>query len=260
MATRTNVALVMSARMWAQTIKHLASMPHREAQEVAKLIRATVEKYAPRLMKHSVGEVSFQEQCKQELDVSLDLGRSRLSSGQLEDEVWVDVEKSVPPFLEEPQSIEDGLKYRQNRYGYCGTAVRRMRVAFAWNNMALAELRDLNRHRTGHRFTPCIQTGIYLAPEIDRSEHQEFFDRQTAFLGKLLERGEPAYVYAMLLGSQTPFEHSTHADKFIYEGELRTGLGAHYRYADHLSAVLAEFYKQVPEAKDWVVEGTAEPE
>ena len=30
--------------------------------------------------------------------------------------------------------------------------------------------------------------------------------------------------------------------------------------AEHLSAALREFSRQVPEAKDWVVEGTAEPE
>ena len=63
-----------------------------------------------------------------------------------------------------------------------------------------------------------------------------------------------------LLGAQTPFEHSTHADKFIYEAELRTGMGAHYRYAEHLSAALRAFFDKVPEAKQWVVEGTAEPE
>jgi len=75
-----------------------------------------------------------------------------------------------------------------------------------------------------------------------------------------MERGSPAYVYSLLLGAQTPFEHSTHADKFIYEAELRTGMGAHFRYAEHLSAALREFNAQVPEAKDWVIEGTAEPE
>ena len=53
-----------------------------------------------------------------------------------------------------------------------------------------------------------------------------------------MQRGSAAYVYSLLLGAQTPFEHSTHADKFIYEAELRTGMGAHYRYAEHLSAAL----------------------
>jgi hypothetical protein len=37
-------------------------------------------------------------------------------------------------------------------------------------------------------------------------------------------------------------------------------MGAHYRYAEHLSAVLREFFRQVPEARDHVVDGTAEPE
>jgi hypothetical protein len=77
---------------------------------------------------------------------------------------------------------------------------------------------------------------------------------------ELMQRGSPAYVYSLLLGAQTPFEHSTHADKFIYEAELRTGMGAHFRYAEHLSAVLRKFFETVPEAKEWVVEGTAEPE
>ena len=135
-----------------------------------------------------------------------------------------------------------------------------MRVSFAWNNMAVAELRDLNRHRTGHRYTPLIQAGFYLPPEIDRSAHRALLDGQAALTRELMARGSPAYVYALLLGAHTPFEHSTHADKFIYEAELRTGMGAHFRYAEHLSAALREFSRQVPEAKDWAVEGTAEPE
>ncbi|MBK1878385.1 FAD-dependent thymidylate synthase [Pelagicoccus mobilis] len=260
LATKTNLALVMSARMWAQTIKHIASLPQKEAQTVADLIRAEVAKFAPRLVKHSKAEKSFQQQATEEHNRSIELQKTRLSIEHLEDEVWVDVADSVPPFLAEKQSIGSALKYRSNRYGYCGTAIRRMRVAFAWNNMAIAELRDLNRHRTGHRYTPCIQAGFYLAGETDRDEFRPFLERQKAFLSKLAERGDASYVYALMLGSQTPFEHSTHADKFVYEAELRTGLGAHYRYADHLSQALAEFYKQVPDAREWVVEGTAEPE
>ena len=260
LATKTNLALVMSARMWAQTVKHLASMPQKEAQTVADALRNELMKFSPRLIKHSQAEKSYEEQCQREFAASLELGKTRLSSENLEDEIWVSVDRSTPPFLHESQDVSEGLRYRGNRYGYCGTSIRRMRVSFAWNNMAIAELRDLNRHRTGHRYTPCIQAGFYLPPEIDAVSHKSFLDRQTALLGKLLDLGEPSYVYGLMLGSQTPFEHSTHADKFIYEAELRTGLGAHYRYAEHLSKALAEFYKQVPEAKEWVVEGTAEPE
>ena len=260
LATRTNLGLVQSSRMWATTVKHLDSLPHPEARAAAKLIRDELLKQSPRLMRHSVAEKSFTAQAEQELAASLALGRARLSSTQLADEVWVHVDRSTPPFLAETQPVAESLRHRANRYGHQGTATRRMRVSFAWNNMALAELRDLNRHRTGHRHTPLIQAGFYLPPEISHSAHAALLAEQLALTGELLARGSPAYVYSLLLGAQTPFEHSTHADKFIYEAELRTGMGAHFRYAEHLSAVLREFMKQVPEARDWVVEGTAEPE
>jgi len=105
-----------------------------------------------------------------------------------------------------------------------------------------------------------IQAGFYLPPEIKHADHQPLLEEQKKLLRKLMESGSPAYVYALLLGSQTPFEHSTMADKFVYEAELRTGVGAHFRYAEHLGAALREFHAQVPESRNWVVEGTAEPE
>jgi hypothetical protein len=92
--------------------------------------------------------------------------------------------------------------------------------------------------------------------------------RQIAEIGKsasqdslvLLRRGDPTHVYWTLLGTEFPFEHTTTADKFLYEAELRTGLGAHYRYAQHLRHVLALWYQRFPETKSLVLEGSAEPE
>ncbi len=260
LATRTNVGLVQTSRMWATTVKHLDSLPHPEARAAAKLIRDELLKQSPRLMRHSFAEKSYQEQARQELAFSLSLGRERLSAAPLADEVWVHVDRATPPFLREPQSIAESLRHRANRYGQQGLATRRMRVGFAWNNMAVAELRDLNRHRTGHRCTPLIQAGFYLPPEISHATHAALLADQLELTRELMARGSPAYVYSLLLGAQTPFEHSTHADKFIYEAELRTGMGAHFRYAEHLSAALKGFLAHVPEARDWVVEGTAEPE
>jgi len=260
LATRTNLGLVQSSRMWAQTVKHLDSLPQPEARAAARLIREELLKQSPRLMRHSFTEKSFEEQARQELAASLRLGLARLSTAPLPDQVWVRVDADAPPWLAEEQSVGDALRHRANRYGYQGTATRRMRVTFAWNNLALAELRDLNRHRTGHRHTPLIQAGFYLPPEVPAGPHQGLLDDQAALTKDLLRRSSPAYVYSLLLGAQTPFEHSTQADKFIYEAELRTGMGAHFRYAEHLGAALREFIRQVPGAREWVVEGTAEPE
>lgn len=260
LATRTNLGLVQSSRMWATTVKHLDSLPQPEARAAARLIRDELLKQSPRLMRHSTTERSYEEQAKQELARSCQLGLARLSTAPLADQVWVKVDADSPPWLREEQPLAEALRHRANRYGYQGTATRRMRVTFAWNNMAVAELRDLNRHRTGHRYTPLIQAGFYLPPEIKHAAHQPLLDEQAALTRELMQRGCGSYVYSLLLGAQTPFEHSTQADKFIYEAELRTGMGAHFRYAEHLSAVLREFFAQVPAAKDWVVEGTAEPE
>lgn len=260
LATRTNVGLVQTARMWATTVKHLDSLPHPEARTAAKLIREELMKQAPRLMRHSFAEPSFAVQSEQELATSLKLGLERLSASPLRDETWVHVDRATPPWLPEVQPIAEALRHRANRYGHQGSATRRMRVTFAWNNMALAELRDLNRHRTGHRYTPLTQEGFYLPPEVKSADHAALLQSQLELTRELMRRGSPAYVYSLLLGAQTPFEHSTHADKFIYEAELRTGMGAHFRYAEHLSAALKKFFEQVPDARDWVVEGTAEPE
>lgn len=259
-ATRTNLALVMSSRMWAEAVKHLDSLPQSEARAAAKLIRDELMRFSPRLMRHSFAETSYVAQAEDEMNTSFQLGLERLSTEPLPDEVWVKVDRDAPPFLPNDQEVPDALRHRGNRYGRQGRGVRRIRTTFAWNNIALAELRDLNRHRTGHRYTPLIQAGLYLPPEIAAAGHKKLFEEQTSFLKEMLERRLPAYPYALLLGSQTPFEHSTMADKFIYEAELRTGLGAHYRYAEHLSTALAEFFKSVPEARSWVEEGTAEPE
>lgn len=259
-ATRTNLGLVQSSRMWAQTVKHLDSLPQPEARVAAGLIRDELLKISPRLMRHSSAEASFVEQARQELTESLALGLERLSTAPLPDEVWVHVDRATAPFLPERQPLAEALRHRANRYGQHGSASRRMRVSFAWNNLALAELRDLNRHRTGNRYTPLIQAGFYLPPEIRHADHAELLREQAGLTRELMSRGSPAYLYSLLLGAQTPFEHSTHGDKFIYEAELRTGMGAHFRYAEHLSAALKAFFAQVPEAKAWVVEGTAEPE
>jgi thymidylate synthase ThyX len=260
LATRTNVGLVQTSRMWALTVKHLDSLPNPEARAAAGLIRAELLKVSPRLMRHSMAERSFEEQARQELAASLRLGLDALGTEPVADKVWVSVDRSTPPWFPQWQPVGEALRHRANRYGQQGEATRRMRVTFAWNNMALAELRDLNRHRTGNRYTPLIQVGFYLPPEIDRSAHLSLLGDQRDLTRELMERGSPAYVYSLLLGAQTPFEHGTHGDKFIYEAELRTGMGAHFRYAEHLSAALREFFAQVPDAREWVVEGTAEPE
>src|SRR5271157_3479319 len=78
-ATRTNVGIVQTSRMWALTVKNLDSLPHPEARTAAALIREELLKQSPRLMRHSFAEKSFEEQSRQELKASLAMGLERLS-------------------------------------------------------------------------------------------------------------------------------------------------------------------------------------
>ena len=108
----------------------------------------------------------------------------------------------------------------------------------------MAEIRDLNRHRTGQKYCPLVPLGFYHAA--DQVPKNTVFDPALATVGYYLttiaskhltdERsGFPGW---FLLGTQFEFEHTTTLDKFIYEAELRTGTGAHYRYASHLHSIV----------------------
>ena len=76
----------------------------------------------------------------------------------------------------------------------------------------------------------------------------------------MLSKNVKEYIYFTNLGHQYYFEHSTTADKFLYEMELRTGIGSHYRYAKHCKDMLSLWYNRYPHTKGLIFEGTAEPE
>lgn len=260
-ATETNVGLVMTARVWAQTIRQLDAQPFPEAVECAAKLRAELEKITPRLCRHSFKDAACTVQAQQEVAASAELiRRNGIPITNAADEVFVGVDRSYPAFLSDFQSLPAAFEGKDNRYSVAGAAVKRMFVRFAWNNIALAELRDLNRHRTGHRFSPLAPVGFYLPPGVSHPRQTALLERQRALVAKLAAEPGGAHYYAYLLGDQVAFEHSTHADKFIYEVELRTGMGAHFRYAEHLAAACREFVKLVPEAAPFIQIGTAEPE
>jgi hypothetical protein len=157
--------------------------------------------------------------------------------------------------------VSDAFNGKINRYSAMGSAVRRILVSAAWNNMAIAELRDLNRHRTGFRFSPLAPVGFYLPDGVSHPRLPELLEKKQELIRALAAcNGGAAYVYGLLLGTQVTFEHSTNLDKFIYAIELRTGMGAHFRYAEHLGAACDELCKIMPELRPFIKVGKAEPE
>lgn len=260
-ATKTNAAFVMTARVWADTIKQLESIPLKEARECAEGIRNELAKFVPRMVKHSYADKASEAQTKLAFDLPVNLIRQNgVNTGNVKSEVYVETECQWPSFIPET-GISDSFIGKVNRYSLTGNNIRRTFVRAAWNNMAIAELRDLNRHRSGYRFSPLYPQGFYLPDGVEHKDCITLLNRQKAFLEKLVQTDSPyTYVYGLFLGTQVCFEHSTHLDKFIYEIELRTGSGAHFRYAEHLYDAYKKLVEKIPDLKEHIQIGTAEPE
>jgi hypothetical protein len=244
-ATKTNMALVQTARMWAQLIQQLKSMPQREARTLGQLLTVEALRFTPRFILHADAEAGTRKVFESELEMAC-RQHEETNHEPLPDQTWVSVHHATAPFMPQitPEEITAAVTKRQNPCSMQGHATRRTRVTFAFNNIALAELRDLNRHRTGHRFSILTQKGIYLPPETLREKHCKILKIQTNITRELMRRRSPAYLYSMLLGAQTPWEHTCLADKFIHEVEMRTGTGTHFRYAEHMRNAAHLFQEQ----------------
>lgn len=274
MGAATNVMMVMSAREWVALVNDLLSSPHKEFNTLGEMLLPELALITPRMIKHAQASSS-----------TIDLLTDEYESLQQNvDNIWDEVkdEEDTPGstapipylFVDYPLDINPSVDFpkamahRKNRYSRFGHALRRTMVRFGWNAVAMAEIRDLNRHRTGEKYCPLVPLGFYAAldqvPSGVNCDELSSLARwgydMSAVARENFKSGDWGYMYDTFLGTQFPFEHTTTANKFIYEAELRTGMGAHYRYAAHLKGVLGLFYHEFPETKGLIIEGGAEPE
>jgi thymidylate synthase ThyX len=267
----TNIMLVMSARAWVQLCQQLLAHPLAEPRRLGQAIREELAISAPRMLRHATCLETTQRAIAHEFQRVIQMAASGgpVTGGS-----------SATPYLEvmapagaNGNQFAADLAQHENRYAPIGSSLQRTSVRFGWSGIGFAEIRDLNRHRTGSKYCPLVPRGFYaaddqLTPQADpRGENQAGLAALTRIghttIAEALLRlrtGSPSYVYWTLLGTEYPFEHVTTADKFIYEAELRTGVGAHFRYAKHLRDVLALWYEKFPATKKLILEGDAEPE
>lgn len=277
-AAATNMMLVMSARAWAHLCATLCSHPATEPQRLGDALCSELALVAPRLIKHAQrkqdvvdGLCAEFEQLQHEASDGLPDALSPEASNTehpADASVWI-----ATTDADARTKLDRDLAFHSNRYAWMGSNLRRTSVRFSWDAMALAEIRDLNRHRTGNKHCPLRPLGFYSAldqlpgdaptqaesVDIVRSLN-EFGRTMSATAHAHLAEGDPSYIYWTLLGTQYSFEQLTTADKFIYEAELRTGLGAHFKYARHMRDALMLWYQSYPETRGLIIEGEAEPE
>lgn len=271
-AVATNMMLVMSARGWVQLCQNLLSHPLPEARSLGEALRGELGLAAPRMLKHATAKDSIVQGIRREFATAQAMVATPPSTNeQGEAAPTPGLEVSLPPGVTESDLAAD-LQLHDNRYAWLGPQLRRTLVRFHWEAIAFAEIRDLNRHRTGTKHCPFVPVGYYSALDQIPAEPANSAAagelRQLAAPGaaatfsarERLAQGDPAFVYWTVLGTQLAFEHATTADKLIYEAELRTGTGAHFRYARHLHDVLALWYERFPTTRGLVLEGSAEPE
>lgn len=273
-AASTNVMIVMSARGWVQLIQALMSHPLSEPQMLGTILRDELELVAPRLLKHAINTDEMEGTLHDEFRRIAAVARTEKVDELQPNATTFDA--LAKPFLDvldcdHDLVIERDLIHHTNRYAPVGTVLRMIPVRFGWDAVSFGEIRDLNRHRTGQKYCPFIPVGFYGAKDQVGSiasieamrAYQELCkegQELSSYARALLADERQDYVYWTLLGTQFPWMHTTTADKFIYEAELRTGTGAHYRYAGHLRTVLALWYELYPDTKGFVLEGKAEPE
>jgi len=277
-AARTNVMLIMSARAWVTLCQHLCSHPVKEARTLGSLIADELTLSAPRMLRHATEKPSHRAGIRQELAALAARARSMIvpaldtDGAEAECSCAAHLEVMLPRETTEEDLLYD-LAHHDNRYSWVGETLKRTAVRFWWDGMTLAEIRDLNRHRTGTKYSPLLPLGFYAAIDqlpasIERHDERRARLRDLAEVGRRMSRrglehlrnDDAGYVYWTLLGTQYLFEHTTTADKFLYEAELRTGTGAHYRYAQHLHDALELWYGQFPATREVILEGSAEPE
>jgi thymidylate synthase ThyX len=260
----TNMMLVMSARAWVGLCQRLLSHPLREATSLGAAIVGELGLVAPRLIRHAIYKESYAKGHAAEWEQARAEARG---GGDLPDHLPTAFLDVLKPTDCPEAAFSQALHGRENRYDYMGVALQRTAVRFGWEAVSFAEIRDLNRHRTGSKYCSACPVGFYAAadeiPPLEPALPRELTDlgqRCAMDSRDRLKEGDPTAPYWGLLGVQFRFEHTTTADKFLYEAELRTGIGAHYRYARHLHDALTLWYHKFPETRDFVLEGCAEPE
>ena len=273
LSAATGVMMVQSARAWANLCAHLNSHYLKELRTIGQKIAENLYLGAPRLVKHAQANESIKSYIEKEFnllsndEVNLMLANFRVNEySEVENEYYLDVQD----LMYDQELIKEACSHRTNRYSPFGNVIARTNVKFCWIGMSFGEIRDLNRHRTGTKYCPLLPLGFYGSIDQLPSYENDYTSaiRNSALVFKetsdearqMLKNNVKEYIYFTNLGHQYYFEHSTTADKFLYEMELRTGVGAHYRYAQHCKDMLRLWYKKYPSTQGLIFEGSAEPE
>lgn len=257
----TNMNITTWGTEWTRLCALLEAAPWEEFKEAAGKIRGELSLVAPRLVKHSTPKVSHEEFWR-------DLVTGWKDASEYYGEYQADEEPAAVVFNTMEFSPIVTQLNRSNRYCPFDSVRRMTSVTYGWVGISYAELRDVNRHRPGERLLNLCPIGFYGAQdqfqefEVEVSQYRPLIDFgnsicEAAFIA--LKSGDINFVYRLPLGVTCSFGHSNTLGNLLYEIELRTGPGTHYRYRQHYLDLLNQVRKQIPSLGKVLV-GSGEPE
>lgn len=261
--TKTNVILNMTAGAWGTCLSYISSFNIPEFQTVAERIREQLQIFVPGLLKHAnVTEEHKAHIQRNYFGVSQGLGAD-LSSGYITSTEPSHITLWDRSSLSQLSGFERrhvaGTRY--NRYDHHYFAIKEATFKFSIQGITLAELRDLNRHRTGYRRSNMFHLGFFVPEELQTGYHLQFMNRYENTLAAVVYYIDSQCIPNLyFLGTQTSFSHTLQLDKLIYEIELRTGPGSHFKYAEHMREIYDQLVVMHPFLENVIQLGTAEPE
>lgn len=272
MCCQTNVMMVMQARGWVDLIQYLASDNIQESLELANKLRIELNKVTPRLTKHATYNQQTANGIQEDFLEEFKYHNQSDIINTYDPNAYPFLQIIVPEGNMEGK-VKNALKNHNNRYDYFGRHIKRIIVRFGWEALTIAELRDLNRHRTGNKNFTLIPVGFYCSDdEIEKYKHinleitnellklREIGVKLTQAANLRFQVADQSFVYYLPMGAKCRYEHVTTANHFLYQCELRTGLGAHFTYAERMREVLELWHRIYPETRDLIKSGNAEPE
>lgn len=276
MAALTNFGLLMTAREWADTLKYLSTTPLSEIRTWARDVTKPLKDISPHTMKHSEPtEMSTEYMDNFFHKAAAYIRKNGVNTDYLSDEVYTEINlPTIPDYIDGhlgtiEEKINQSFKGKKNRYDIPKGFATKIDVKVVWNNMAIAEARDINRQRPCKKDTLLAPVGFYMAPEMEEAikvlgitdDYKRMQDKRANLITELANSEAPqSYASMLFLGDQMPFEMHTDAAHMTYVMELRTGRGVHFRYDDHVRQAFNSFNKQLPEWTKHVQLGTGEPE
>ncbi|MCF7866578.1 hypothetical protein K9L67_03450 [Candidatus Woesearchaeota archaeon] len=271
----TNFGLIMTAREWADTLKFMVASPIKRTREWSQDITDQMKESVPNLMKHAGSRRMTEAYMKNFFERGVEyIKKNGVNTEYLPDEVFTNVQLPakngmIDEYKEIEERISKAFEGKENRYDIPKGYPQKVNVSVYWNNMAFAEARDINRQRPCAKDTLFAPHGFYMAPEMEEAikdlglteRYKRLQDKRAKLITNLANSENPeSYVSAMFLGDQSPFELHTDAAHMSYVLELRTGMGVHFRYDQHMRQAFNKFEKQLPEWTKHVILGTGEPE